>query len=207
MTRLVGISRRAIGVIVAGVVLSACSPGGDDGAGPGGAGRDGADGGQAIAFTVTEVHVQSMAATPPAFPDDVGRAVVATLDTYLDRGIVQPLRTDKPPTGVEELFTPAALARATAGADKAAVLETGGGVPGRLTRDRADTAFTVLTDGGGAPLLVNARLEVSLTFQAGDDRVRVARSGDMVLVPDGGTWRIDAYDLRTTRDTLAAGAE
>lgn len=167
------------------------------GAGPGGFG-----------VTVLATDVQAMAAQAPPFPDDVKAAVSASLETYLDKAVVGPLRTGTPAgAGLDGVFTAAALARLTApGPDRAAVLEEGAPLAGKVRQERANASLTALTGPGGEVVLVTAQLDLAHTVdtEGGAGSVAVVRSGEVVLVPDGG-WRIDAYDLRTARDTQPGG--
>lgn len=211
------VARRVVGravvvALVAPLVLTGCSRdgGGDaDGARRAGEGGD-RDGGGAAApafgVTVVSADVQAMAPRPAAFPDDVKAAVDATLDAYLEHALVGPLRSGKPPTAaLATLFTDAALGRLAApGPDRAAVLEQGAPLAGKVTQDRANAALTALTAPGGDVVLVTARLDVAHTVRTGDGPIAVVRSGELVLVPFGG-WRIDAYDMRTARDTQPTG--
>ena len=158
--------------------------------------------------TVLAADVQAMAAQAPPFPDDVKAAVSASLDAYLDQAVVGPLRTGKPAgAGLDGVFTAAALARLTGpGPDRAAMLEEGAPLAGKVRQERANASLTALTGPGGEVVLVTAQLDLAHTVdtKGGAGSVAVVRSGEVVLVPDGG-WRIDAYDLRAARDTQPGG--
>jgi len=191
---------------------AACSSGDNNasgGGGPDGAGQPsgGGEGGGAegpINFTISEVRVSSMAAQPGPFPEDVWAAVVQLLDAYLARAMVDPLRSGAPPGGLDAVFTPAALERVS-GADRASVVEDLiSPVSGTVTADRANTILTLLTDRSGAPVLVNASLDILLTVRSDDGAVAVARNGEVVLIQDDSGWRIDSYDLKVARDTKPA---
>ncbi len=192
--------------MAAGLVLGGCSSGnGDEGTAGGGRAGGGGDASaeQAIAMTITELHVESMAAAPGPFPEDVWAQVHGVLDAYLDRGLVRPLRSGEPPRDLEPLFSPAALQRATT-VDYVAVLEDGTALAGPVTSPRANAALTLLTDRDGRPVVVNARLDLSLSVESDDlGTVVLDRTGEVVLVDDGQGWRIDSYDLRNRRDTAA----
>lgn len=190
------------------LVVAACS-GGDDGDGGAGAGSGGDGGGATagdrpeFAFTVTGTDVQAMAAQPPAFPPEVAAKVKAGLDAYLADGVIEPVRDGKAPAGLEQSFTPAALARLTTSApDRSAVLEDGVTVTGKVRQDRANAKLTALTAPDGAVVLVTAQVELAHTVDAGDADVALVRTGELVLVDDGGSWKVDAFDIRTSRDTL-----
>ncbi|MEO6121269.1 MAG: hypothetical protein ABIW46_07520 [Acidimicrobiales bacterium] len=191
----------AVVVAVAMAALGACSSGGNGGRG--GSGRGGGDGDeQAIFFAVTDVRVESMAAQPGPFPEDVWAGAVNLMNAYLDRGLVRPLRLGTPPSDLEPLFTPAALARVTT-ADRTAMLDDGTVLSGPVTATRANTSLVLLTDRDNQPVVINAAVDVVLSVkseQAGT--VALARTGQVVLVKDEAGWRIDSYDLRSLRDSV-----
>ncbi|MDQ3643334.1 MAG: hypothetical protein M3450_18170, partial [Actinomycetota bacterium] len=54
----------------------------------------------------------------------------------------------------------------------------------------------------GIMSVVTAGLDLRLIGHINGALVRVTRTGELVLMPEGGTWRIDAYDIQVTR-TLA----
>lgn len=189
------------------VLLAACSGGGDDGAGRNGAGGDGAgsDAGTApeFAFTITGTEVQAMAPQAPAFPPEVAAKVKAGLEAWLADGLIEPLRDGRAPAGLEQSFTAGALSRLTASApDRAAVLEDGAALKGDVRQDRANAALTALVDPAGGVPLVTARIDVGHTVDTGDGDVAVVRTGELVLVDDGGSWKVDAFDVRTSRDSV-----
>ena len=169
------------------VMLGSCS--GDDS-------PPGALPGFALALTATDV--QPVKPPAPPFPDDVKAAVMATLNSYLSTAVVQPLRTGRPPRGVEALFTAAAGPR-LAGPDRAALVEEGA-ESGNVRKDKADVKLTALTGPGGEVVLVTAQLDIALLVASRTGRLGVARAGEVVLVPEANAWRIDSYDLRTQRD-------
>ena len=52
----------------------------------------------------------------------------------------------------------------------------------------------------GAIVVVTATIDVRLQTTGGDP-LTIVRTGDLALVPDGDGWKIDGYDLSTTRDS------
>lgn len=200
-----------LAALVAASLAGACSGGGGrDGGGDGGAtattpgAGSGARAPGEVAVTVVSAEVQAMAPAPPLFPDDVKAAVTASLDAWLNQAVVGPLRTGRAPgAGLEAIFTEPALARLAApGPDRAALLEEGTPPAGEVRQERADARLTALTAPGGEVAVVTVQLDVAHVVEAGGTAVAVVRSGEVVLVPSGG-WRIDAYDIRTSRDTVA----
>ncbi len=153
------------------------------------------------AFTVSGVEVQSVAEPAPPLPDTVRAEVLATLDEYLLRAMVSPLRSGEPVGDLGSLFTGAAAAR-LAGPARAAMVDEG--LP-----QASDVRGLVSTVGLGAlagadndVVVVTATIDVRLEA-TGDDPLTIVRTGDLVLVPDGDAWKIDGYDMSTTRDSGA----
>lgn len=156
----------------------------------------------AFAFNIKAADVRSPAPQAPPFPEDLKAAVKASLDTYLVNGVVTPLQTGNPAAGLEGVFTGAAGARIAAGQpDRVALLEEGQPVSGKVTQDRADALLTVLMDGAGAPAVVTALVDFAVTVKGKGTTLGVVRSGELTLVFDNNAWRIDAFDLRTARDS------
>lgn len=196
--------------LLAVVLGGACSSDGgkktSDGTTPGGAAAPTTAPLGPEAFTITGMDVQAMAPQAPAFPTDVSAAVKTSLDTWLGRALTAPLRTGKPSSGLEDVFTgPALLKISAAGTERAALLEEGTPLTGKVRQDRADAKLTAVAAPGGDVVLVTAQIDLSLSVSSGDGAVDVVRTGELVLVPDRGSWRIDAFDMVTKRDTRAAG--
>ncbi len=153
-------------------------------------------------FAISAADVHSPAPQTPPFPEDVKAAVKASLDTYLNNGLVAPLKTGQPPVGLEGVFTGAAGARIASGQpDRLALLEEGQPVSGKVVQDRADAKLTALFDPGGAVAVVVSQLDLALTVKGKGTTLTVVRNGELVLVFEGNAWRIDSFDLRTARDS------
>lgn len=193
--------RRFLAAVSLVVVMAGCSGGGDDGGGGGRAGR-GEDGEPVYAFSVLATDVQAMAPQAPPFTDDLKWSVTDALNAYLATAVVEPLRTGQPARRLEAAFTAAALGRISApGPERAAVLEEGTPVTGEVHQDRANARLTALTAPGGEVVLVTAQVDLGHTVEADGGPVDVVRSGELVLVAEGGAWRIDAFDMRTVRNS------
>lgn len=156
----------------------------------------------AFGFAISAADVHSPAPQTPPFPEDVKAAVKASLDTYLNNGVVAPLKTGQPPAGLEGVFTGAAGARIAGGQpDRLALLEEGQPVSGKVVQDRADARLTALLDPGGAVAVVVSQLDFAVTVKGKDATLTVVRNGELVLVLENNAWRIDSFDLRTARDS------
>lgn len=190
-------------------LAGACSgdDGGEDGAAGGGTLAPGAPPTAApgpFAFAVTAAAVHPMAYQAPLFPNDVVAAVQASLDTWLGSAIVGPLRTGRPSSGLDAVFTEPALAKISApGPERSALLEEGTALTGDVRQERANATLTALTAPGGELVLVTAQIDVAHTVSSSNGAVDVVRGGELVLVPDRGSWRIDSFDVVAKHDTRA----
>jgi hypothetical protein len=156
-----------------------------------------------IKVTVALAAVESMRHEPVQFPDDIRAAVVRAVDAWIGAGVVAPLLTGQPPVGLDASFTPGALARLTPGSpDRASLVEDTRPAEGGLAPEKATVSLVGLADGAGSVALVTAALDVSLVFVSPEGRLRIARTGEVTLVPVADGWRIDSYDVVTKRDTL-----
>jgi hypothetical protein len=143
------------------------------------------------------LSVLPAAGTPPA----VAQAVQVTLERYLDDAILAPLRSGGPAPDLGPLFTAETAAR-VGGADRPALVSEGlpravGGVEGEVTT----AAITPLFAGDQVPLVAVA---IDLRLRARDveaANVNVSHRGELVLVPDGTSWKISGYDITAVRDT------
>lgn len=158
-----------------------------------------------IKVTVALAAVESMRHEPVQFPDEVRDGVVRAVDAWIGAGVVAPLLTGQPPVGLDTAFTPGALARLTPGSpDRASLVEDTRPAEGGLEPEKATVSLIGLADGGGNVALVTASVEVSLVFVSPTGRLRIARTGEVTLVPVPEGWRIDSYDVVTKRDTVPA---
>jgi hypothetical protein len=139
----------------------------------------------------------------PGTPAPVKDAVELVLRRYVDDAILTPLRTGQPVADVAPFFTAEAVARLT-GPDRAALV--GEGLPAArngLVGKRAIAAITPMLVGDQVPLVaVGLDLRVVARGVEGGD-ADVSYLGELVMVPDGATWRVDGYDMRATRDAGA----
>jgi hypothetical protein len=125
--------------------------------------------------------------------------VVNVVEKLLLVASAGPLVAGTPGGGFGELFTAQAAARAE-GADRDAFFDEGVPSFGRRLRPAASpielTGLAGSTD--PAPAVVVARFvwDVGSTSPAGN---RVARSGELSLLPVGGGWRIAAYSVTVQR--------
>jgi hypothetical protein len=137
--------------------------------------------------------------TPPAVKD----ATEALLRRYLDDAILAPMRSGGPAPDLSPIFTAETAPLVSAG-DRAALV--GEGMPsarGGVEADAANASITPLVVGDEVPLAV---AKIDLRLRARDVEgagVAVTHQGELLLVPEGSTWRIGGYDVLATRDTPA----
>ncbi|HEV7887417.1 MAG TPA: hypothetical protein VGO92_07655 [Acidimicrobiales bacterium] len=154
-------------------------------------------------LVVGSVDVQTMTPGADKLPDDVRAQVTATLSTYLAQAVVAPLQTGVAAVGLDAVFTPVALARLAAGTpDRAALVEEPPAAAGTVAPDKEDVSLTVLIGQAGETAVVSATLDLAVVLTTSTGRIRIGRTGEVLLVPMPGGWRIDGYDVAAKRDTL-----
>jgi hypothetical protein len=159
----------------------------------------------AFNVTVTGAEVQSMHAPSQPFPADVRTAVSAVLNDYIQHSLVLPLRLVAAPTGLDGDFTAGALARVGPGSpDRAALVEDPAlGTPGaNLVPEKHTAALTALAAQDGTVVAVTATVDIAVVAVSAAGRVRIERTGDLVLIPGPGGWRIDTYDVAAKHDSV-----
>lgn len=150
--------------------------------------------------------MQAAAPVAQATSDATWAGVLATLNQYLDAAVLTPLRTGGPAGDLAPLFSTSAVDRVTRGPDRAAFIDEGVPPVTRLRADAARATLTALAGADGTTSVVDAVLDLRLTGQSNGAPVTVTRTGDIVLLPDGGTWKIDAYDITASRTFADAPA-
>jgi len=154
-----------------------------------------------IAFTVTSFDVAA-AAEPIAGTLDAAKAgVEATFKRWLEENVLPPLRSAQPAADLRPLFTATAGERVATTPDRSAFVDEGLPPLIGLRADRADLAMAGLADTDGHIPVVTVHLDLKLRGTAEGTPMIVEHTGDLMLVPEGDGWKIDSYDVRTTRDT------
>ena len=127
-------------------------------------------------------------------------AVLDTLNRYLDAAVLTPLRSGGPAGDLTPLFSALSVGRVTTvGPDRAAFIDEGLPPAADLRRERGVATLTGLGGRDAVLSVVSAQLDLRLTGQVNGAPFTVVRMGELVLILDGPTWRIDAWDLRVTR--------
>lgn len=168
----------------------------------GGAGDDSGTAKKSVSANVQLVlgGVQNAnAGSPATLSDDAANQIMQAVGVYVDRGLVAPVKTGKPPDNVAELFD-AGTQPALQGPDKDVLFENG--QPER-TGDFKPAAepviITALSDGGGQFVVATASFNYSSTVAVSGGTLQTARSVALTFTPDGGQWKITGYDASVTR--------
>ncbi|MFZ4516411.1 MAG: hypothetical protein ACOYN3_08895 [Acidimicrobiia bacterium] len=134
----------------------------------------------------------------PTVSDAARAAVRQTLARYIAAATVQPFITGQVGPGIDEIFDQAAGADALTGTGRAALVDDG---LGRGTPQVQPVTATIngIADSNGAIAVLATTLTIGASAQTKDGPVTITREATFVFRPD--TWRIYAYDVRTTRTT------
>lgn len=156
-----------------------------------------------IAFTGDAFALHTAGPPTGASYDATWFAVLETLNRYLEAAVLTPLRTGGPAGDLTPLFNPPALARVVpGGVDRFAFIDENLPPVSDLRSERAVAGLTALAGQDGKISVVTAGLDLHLVGHVAGAPISVVRTGEVVLMPEGNTWRIDAYDIKVVR-TLA----
>lgn len=139
------------------------------------------------------------AGAPATLGDDAANQIMAAVGQYVDKGLIAPVKTGKPPTDVSGLFDDGTQA-AIQGPDKDVLFETG--TP-RRTGDFKPSAdpviITALSDANGQFVLATATFNYRADVGVKGGTMNTARSIALTFAPDNGPWKITGYDVSVTR--------
>ena len=156
-----------------------------------------------ITFTGEPFHVHTAGEVDPAVQEATRAEVLGTLNRYLETAVLTPLRSGGPAGDLTPLFTGPAVERVmTVGPDRFAFIDENLPPVNDVRAESAVAGLNALADPEGTMSVVTAGLDLRLIGHINGALVRVSRTGELVLMPEDGAWRIDAYDIRVTR-TLA----
>lgn len=156
-----------------------------------------------ILFSGASFDVHTAGRVSQAAFDATWAGVLDTLNHYLEAGVLTPLRSGGPAGDLTPYFMGPATARVMAvGPDRFAFIDENLPPISDLRQEAAVAGLTALAGPDGVMSVVTAGLDLRLIGHVNGAPVTVVRTGELVLMPEGGTWRIDAYDIRVTR-TLA----
>jgi hypothetical protein len=153
-----------------------------------------------VNMSVGELAVFRVGNDPQTIPDDVRDKVMATIGTYVTAATVKPLQKGAvDDAALASTLAPAATARAS-GPDRATLVDEG--LPkalGRIVVSAEPIKLTGLADAQGQVVVVTAALKTTTTAKTAKGSLLITRTGELVLSPDAGGWRIDGYDLAVER--------
>jgi hypothetical protein len=210
----------AVGALAVAAVLAACSGGGGSKqTASSGAPTSGATTTASIAVTTTaaapttttlatgpaDLGAPSIVAAQTTSVDGSG-AIDPTLQTqitdavhtYVNAASGTPLGTGQTAV-LDGVLTTAAAGRLTA-ASRDALTDEGLPALAGVKTGHANVAIDAFV-GPDHSTVVNAAIDIAVSAtEAGGGAVKIARTGTLTFVNDGGTWRIDAFELNVERD-------
>jgi hypothetical protein len=140
------------------------------------------------------------AGAPATLPDDAANQIMQAVGTYVDGGLVAPVKTGKPPTDLSALFD-AGTQAALQGPDKDVLFENG--QPER-TGDFLPAAqpvtITALSDGTGQFVLATAGFAYTSEVGVTGGTLKTARNIALTFISEGGQWKITGYDVLVLRE-------
>ena len=144
--------------------------------------------------------VQNSNAGPPAsLPDDAANQIMQVVGQYVDRGLIAPVRSGRPPTNVADLFD-AGTQVAIQGPDKDVLFEMGQPpLTGTFTPSAKPVVITALSDNGGQFVLATATFDYSAAAQVSGGTLTTSRTTALTFIPVNGQWKITGYDVSVTR--------
>ena len=158
-----------------------------------------------IVITGDAFDLHTASPVPAATFNATWAGVLDTLNRYLEAAVLTPLRTGGPAGDLTPLFNAPALAQVVPGGpDRFAFIDENLPPLSDLRSERAVAGLTALAGKDGTVSVVTAGLELRLIGHVAGAPVTVVRTGELVLMPEGGTWRIDAYDVKVVRTVAEA---
>jgi hypothetical protein len=139
------------------------------------------------------------AGAPATFGDDAANQIMAAVGQYVDKGLIAPVKSGKPPTGdVAGLFD-AGTQTAIQGPDKDVLFESGKPALRGDFKPAADPVLiTALSDGNGQFVLATAAFTYRADEGVEGGTLNTARTIALTFTPDNG-WKITGYDVSLTR--------
>lgn len=163
-----------------------------------------AGGSGAIAIGGAGFAVRAAGEVDRAAIDGAWAAVLDTLNRYLDTAVLTPLRSGGPAGDLAPLFTTVSVGRVagpTATPDRYVFIDEGLPPAADVREVGGVATLTGLAGLDKALSVVSAELDLRLSGRINGAPFSLVRTGELVLLPEGGTWRIDAWDIKVTRTT------
>jgi hypothetical protein len=155
-----------------------------------------------VDLTVGDLLVENVAPVRNVqITPEVSDAILATIGSYVDDGMVVPLRKGKAVDAkLATIFDQAAIAR-LAGTDRTLLLDEGfPKAVGRIDVTTPPVAMTGLADSEGKLLLVTATIDLAVEARAKRGVMTIQRTGSLVFIQQGdGSWLITGWTLHVER--------
>jgi hypothetical protein len=139
------------------------------------------------------------AGAPATLGGDDANQIMAAVGQYVDKGLIAPVKSGKPPTDVSGLFDGGTQV-AIQGPDKDVLFETGST---RRTGDFKPSAdpviITALSDANGQFVLATASFNYRADVGVQGGTMSTARSIALTFAPGNASWKITGYDVSVTR--------
>lgn len=152
------------------------------------------------------LQITGLEANGTQAPDEATVAAVkATLDAWLAGAVVGPLFTGQPAGDLSAAFTPAALQRVLNDPVARSTMVAEGLPPATTSITATQAAATLSSVAGpdGVPAVIAAGLDILLRATGPTVDVDLNYYGEVVLVPEAGSWKIDAFEVTTKQDSRA----
>lgn len=139
------------------------------------------------------------AGLPVEVPAEIQDAVMATIATYVDGGLVEPMRADAASPDASAAFA-AVTAPRLDGPDRAVLFDEGLPEVTSFQPQAEPVIITALSDGNGTFVLATVTLVYAATLEADEGTITINRSAELTLAPEGPEWKIIGYDMGVIRD-------
>jgi hypothetical protein len=137
---------------------------------------------------------------PVPLPPEIQNSVMSTVHNYVQGALLDPVREGETAEAIGALFDGVTAPRLE-GPDRAVLFEEGlPDLTGSFKPSALPVNLTALSDGAGNFVLVTASFVYSATVEAKQGEIVILRNTELTLVPDGGAWKITAYDVHLTRE-------
>jgi hypothetical protein len=141
----------------------------------------------------------SNAGAPATLGNDAANQIMAGVGQYVDKGLIEPVKTGKPPTDVSGLFD-AGTQVAIQGPDKDVLFENGQPkLTGNLKPAADPVIITALSDGNGQFVLATAAFAYRADEGVEGGTLNTARTIALTFASDNGQWKITGYDVSLSR--------
>jgi hypothetical protein len=138
------------------------------------------------------------AGAPATLGADAANQIMAAVGQYVDKGLIAPVKTGKPPTDVSALFD-AGTQAAIQGPDKDVLFENGQPkLTGGFKPAAEPVVITALSDGNGQFVLATAAFTYRADEGVEGGTLNTARTIALTFTPDNG-WKVTGYDVTLTR--------